>query len=228
MYKKIENLLGYTFNNKNLLKEAFTHSSYANEKNINPLLSNQRLEFLGDAVLDLVVSDYLINNFKDLKEGQLSKFRAVVVCEGSFASISRSLHLGDFLMLGKGEIINGGKNRESILADLFEALMGAVYLDSSFEVTKKIIISIMEKEINRQKSTFESKDYKTMLQEIIQEKSQEAIVYNVVSDEGPAHDKVFGVEVWHNKKKIGHGSGKTKKEAEQNSAKDYLLKNNFI
>lgn len=228
MYKKVEEILGYNFKNKALLKEAFTHTSFANERNINPLLSNERLEFLGDAVLDLVVSNYLFTHFKHLKEGQLSKFRAAVVCEGSFANMSRKLGLGQFLMLGKGEVLSGGMDRESILADVFEAIMGAIYLDSSFENVEKIIIGILEDEILKLRNTFESKDYKTMLQEIIQGKSQEPIYYNIVSEEGPAHDKVFGVEVMHKNKKIGHGLGKSKKEAEQNSAKDYLKKNNYV
>lgn len=228
MYKNLENSLGYTFNNKNLLKEAFTHTSYANEKNINSILSNERLEFLGDAVLELVVSSYLFNHYPYLKEGQLSKFRATVVCESSFANASKRLCLGNFLMLGKGEIASGGRKRDSILADVFEALIGAIYLDSSFTNAEKIILNILEKDIQKLKETFETKDYKTLLQEIIQGKSQEAVIYTVVSEFGPAHDKIFGVEVSHQGKVIGVGLGKTKKEAEQTSAKDYLTKNNLI
>ncbi|MFV0503678.1 MAG: ribonuclease III [Lachnospirales bacterium] len=223
-----ENIFGYTFKNKKLIHEAFTHSSYANERNINQLFSNERLEFLGDAVLELVISDYLYKNYPNLTEGQLSKYRAVVVCEESFAKMSRQLNLGKYLKLGKGERLNGGNERDSILADLFEASIGAVYLDSDFANVQKIIISLFQGYIKAIESSFEIQDYKTFLQEIIQAKSQVPTTYEIIKEEGPAHKKIFTVNALHNNKIIGTGIGKTKKEAEQNSAKNFLLKNKYI
>ncbi len=228
MYKKIEDSLNYKFKNTELLKEALSHSSYCNEKKIDPLKSNERLEFLGDAVLELIVSNYIFNNYTNLTEGQLSKFRASIVCEESFSELSRRLDLGSYLKLGKGEQLSGGANRNSILADVFEAVIGAIYMDSNFETIENLALEILVDEIKKLEKTFEISDYKTFLQEVIQAKSQLPIKYEVIDELGPAHDKIYKVKVIHNNNDIGVGQGKTKKEAEQNAAKNYLKQEKYI
>ncbi len=228
MYNQLEKSLNYKFTNTELLKEALSHSSYCNEKKINSLKSNERLEFLGDAVLELIVSNYIFNNYPDLTEGQLSKFRANVVCEESFSDLSRRLSLGDFLKLGKGEQQSGGAERNSILADVFEAVIGAIYLDSNFENVEKLVLDILVSDIKKMEKTFEISDYKTYLQEVIQAKSQLPVKYEVTEETGPSHNKNYKVCVSHNEKIIGIGEGKTKKEAEQSAAKNYLVTEKYI
>ncbi len=228
MYENIEKSLGYKFSNINLLENAFIHTSYANEKKMPKNSSNEKLEFLGDAVLDLIISTYLYNKYPDLNEGQLSKFRANVVCEEAFSLMSKKLSLGDSLLLGKGEILNNGMTRNSILADLFEAVLGAIYLDCGFSRTEEIVLDIMKDNIDVYKKTFERSDYKTLLQEKVQSKKHikgvvtKAPTYNVIKEEGPAHCKVFTVELCIGDESLTTGTGSSKKEAEQNAAKKHL------
>ncbi len=228
MYDNVEKALGYKFSDISLLENAFKHTSYVNEKKQPKKNSNEKLEFLGDAVLDLIISTYLYRKYPDLNEGQLSKFRANVVCEEAFSLMSKKLSLGDSLKLGKGEMLNNGMTRNSILADLFEATIGAIYLDCGFSRTEEVVLSLMKDNIDIYKSTFEKSDYKTLLQEKVQSKkfskgeTPKTPTYNVVKEEGPAHKKVFTVELCIGEKSLSIGNGSSKKEAEQNAAKAYL------
>lgn len=223
-FSEFEKKAGYSFKDKSLIKLAFTHSSYANEHKKEKHENNERLEFLGDAVLDMVVSQYIYVKFPELPEGELTKIRAGVVCEGSLASLARDLEFGRFLLLGKGEDSTGGRSRDSILADTFEAVIGAVCLDGGIDATYSYVLRIMERPINAIKATFKNLDCKTQLQEFIQKKSKLPVVYEIVDEAGPDHDKVFVSEAKHNGKLLGHGEGKSKKEAEQNAAADAIKK----
>ena len=218
--------LNYTFNHTLFLEEALTHSSYANEHRNERVKDNERLEFLGDAILDLIISDYLFKKHPEMPEGDLSKIRASIVCEASLAKVARSIGLGDYILLGKGEEMTGGRERTSILADGFEALTGALFVDGGFEQAKAFLVETLIKEVE-QVACIEDlyTDYKTLLQECIQKLSSEPIHYEVVGEEGPDHDKYFYVEVYHGEKKLGRGIGKSKKEAEQDAAKKAL--NNY-
>ena len=218
MNRKFEKNIGYKFKEESLLKEALTHSSYANEhKNLN-IKDNERLEFLGDAILDLVVSDFLYKKHPDLPEGDLSKLRASIVCEAFLIKAAKEINLGKFLHLGKGEEMTGGRERTSILADAFEAVIGAIYLDGELGQAKdfinQFIISFMDSLTEGRRI----EDYKTHLQEIIQRDGSQSLSYVVVSEEGPDHDKCFSVNVMRNDLVLGTGKGKTKKEAEQQAA----------
>ncbi|MBQ7288096.1 MAG: ribonuclease III [Clostridia bacterium] len=216
---KLEKNIGYTFKNKNLLTQALSHSSYANEKK-GALGSNERLEFLGDSVLSVIVSNYIYQNFPDLPEGELTKIRAALVCEGSLCAFSKELEVGEFLLLGKGEQQNGGRMRPSILADAFEAILAAIYLDGGMEPARRHVLRFIEREIKEQHEHFA--DYKTVLQEIIQRNPEEALSYVLVGESGPDHDKTFTVNVMLNSNKIGTGTGHSKKQAEQLAAKQAL------
>lgn len=216
----LEEKLGYKFKNINLLKNALTHSSYANEVR-GGFASNERLEFLGDSVLSLIVSDYLYKQFKNLPEGELTKLRASLVCEKSLCSFSRELELGKFLNLGKGEDHNGGRERDSILADAFEAVLAAIYLDGGMQAASRHVMNFVLRELkNTDDEVF--KDYKTALQEIIQRNPEESVNYILTGENGPDHDKSFTVEVRLNSNVIGRGKGKSKKQAEQMAAKEAL------
>lgn len=223
--EELEKRIGYEFKDQLLLKTALTHSSYANESRSN-IPDNERLEFLGDAVLGMVIADYLFEIFGQFREGDLTKIRASIVSERSLAEIARSNDLGKFLYLGKGEANTGGRDRNSVLADAVEAIIGAVYLDSGLIVARDFIIRLFTPIM---KKSFEGKgfqDYKTNLQEILQKDSDKEIIYRVVKERGPDHAKEFLVEVCHDDKAIGMGKGKSKKEAEQNAAKEALEKIN--
>jgi ribonuclease-3 len=212
--------IGYNFKNPRLLTEALTHSSYLNE---NPgSVSNERLEFLGDAVLELTVSSYLYNNYPDLSEGELTKFRASAVCEATLAKAARRLGLGGQLRMGKGEAGSGGRDRPSVLSDAFEALIGAIYLDASFSDAAEFIISWLGSEIEALESNFKYQDSKTHLQELVQQDSKIPIVYEIVDEQGPAHSKRYTVNALHGSRLLGTGTGKSKKEAEQNAANDAI------
>ena len=216
----LQKKLNYKFNNIKLLENALTHSSYANEVR-NGNTSNERLEFLGDSVLSIIVAEYLFTNFKNVPEGELTKLRASLVCEKSLCCFSRELELGKFLKLGKGEEKGGGRERDSILADTFEAVLAAIYLDGGMEVAKTHVLRFIKEELkNRDDDVF--KDYKTALQEIIQRNPEESVSYILKAESGPDHDKLFEVEVHLNSNVIGFGSGKSKKQAEQNAAKQAL------
>lgn len=213
--KMFENNIHYTFKNKSLLELALTHSSYANESRTHTEY-NERLEFLGDAVLQLVTSEKLYKEHPDMPEGRMSKQRAALVCEDALANYSKQINLGAFLLLGKGEENTGGRERPSILADAFEALIGAIFLDGGVENAKKFILRFLDdKDLHLQ-------DYKTLLQEIIQKNPGERLSYVVVGETGPDHDKSFDVEVKLNSNSIGKGFGKSKKAAEQQAAKEAL------
>lgn len=217
----LENKLGYKFKNINLLKNALTHSSYANEVR-NGFSSNERLEFLGDSVLSIIVSDYIFNKFPKMPEGELTRLRSSLVCEKALCEFSRELNLGDYLLLGKGEEKGGGRERDSILADAFEAVLAAIYIDGGMEPAKKHVMNFVLREIKHHSSEDTFKDYKTNLQEIIQQNPEESISYILTDESGPDHDKSFTVEVRMNSNVIGVGSGKSKKQAEQMAAKEAL------
>lgn len=218
--KALENNLKYCFKNKELLLNALTHSSYANEAR-NGITSNERLEFLGDSVLSIVVADYLYKEFSSLPEGELTKLRASLVCEKSLCEFSRELEIGKFLRLGKGEDKGGGRERNSILADAFEAVLAAMYLDGGMDVARKHVMRFILKELKHTDDEV-FKDYKTALQEIIQRNPEESVTYYLTGESGPDHDKVFDVEVRLNSNVIGRGKGKSKKRAEQMAAKQAL------
>lgn len=228
MYSTLEKQLHYEFINKALITQAFRHISLVNEQRRNVIDSNERLEFLGDAVLQIVVSELLYKKYPKMLEGDLSKLRASLVCEGSFSEIARELNLNKYIKMSRGEMLAKGFERESILADAFEAVIGAIFLDSDIDTAKKVIISLIEPKITNDKISLKNWDYKTRLQEVIQSYSQVPLKYIIVSDEGPDHDKTFEAEVHHDNKFLGSGTGRTKKEAEQNSAHEALKKLNEI
>lgn len=213
--KQLEKNIGYHFRDKSLLKTAVTHSSFANE-NRGGLAYNERLEFLGDAVLQLVTSEKLFKENPDMPEGRMSKQRAALVCEDALAGYSKEIQLGDFMLLGKGEEATGGRHRPSILADAFEALIGAIFLDGGMDNAKRFVRRFLDA------AHTSLKDYKTLLQEIIQKNPGERLSYVVIGESGPDHDKVFNVEVHLNSNVIGKGTGKSKKQAEQAAAKEAL------
>ena len=217
---EFEEYLRYSFKNKHLLKEALSHSSYANEKK-KSRRSNERLEFLGDSVLSIVVSQYLFKHFAHLPEGELTKIRASLVCEKSLYKFAQQIHLGNFILLGKGEENTGGRERPSILADAFEAVIAAIYLDGGIESATKYVLRFVPEDIDSRKSSAFN-DYKTVLQEIIQKNPEEKVEYHLAGQSGPDHDKAFKVEVCLNSNVIGTGIGKSKKEAEQMAAKEAL------
>ena len=218
--KELEKKIGYQYKNISYLENALTHSSYANEVK-HGAKSNERLEFLGDAVLSIVVSDYIYRNCPKLPEGELSKLRASLVCEKTLCRFSRSLGVGSCLKLSRGEKNLHGDERPSILADAFEAIIASIYLDGGLEQARKFILSFVEPEIkNPRPKAF--KDYKTTLQEIIQKNPEEHLSYVLTGEEGPDHNKHFSVEVHLNNNVIGRGGGRSKKEAEQQAAREAL------
>lgn len=218
--KNFEQRIRYCYQNKNLLQEALTHSSYGNEgkkygKN------NERLEFLGDSVLSIIVAEHLFKNYDHLPEGELTKIRAGLVCEKSLHRFALQIDLGNELLLGKGEENTGGRERPSILADAFEAVIASIYLDGGFQEAQKFVLRFIPKELNVEKINV-LHDYKTALQEIIQKNREEKIEYVLVDEFGPDHNKSFVVEVHLNSNVIGKGQGKSKKQAEQYAAKEAL------
>ena len=220
--KPFEVNINYHFKDKQLLILALTHSSYANENKRYFPFSNERIEFLGDSVLSLVTSEFLYLNNKDMTEGDMSKLRAGIVCETSLARVAKKIGLDKFLLLGKGEEVTGGRNRESTLADAFEALLGAMYLDSGLDVVKKFILENMKEVMQDVIKGVCSLDYKTKLQEKNQHNGILGIEYNIIDERGPDHNKVFVANVVVNGEIMGEGLGKTKKEAGQNAAKKAL------
>lgn len=219
--EELEKIIGYNFKNKALMKEAITHSSYAKERKSQHIKYNERLEFLGDAVLSIVVSDYIFKHCPELPEGELTKLRASLVCEKSLFEFAKTINLGKFLILSKGERNNGGAERPSILSDAFEALIAAIYIDGGYEPAAKHILSFVIPAIKNSKSK-KSKDYKTTLQEIVQKNPGERLEYVLVAESGPDHNKHFVVEVHLNSNVIGKGGGRSKKEAEQQAAHEAL------
>ena len=219
--EELEEIIGYHFKNKHYLTQALTHSSYANEKKLGKLGSNERLEFLGDAVLELISSDYLYARFTQIPEGELTKKRASLVCEPSLAYCAREFGLPQFLLLGKGEDMTGGRNRDSIVSDATEALLGAIYLDGGFANAKEFIHRFILKDLENKKLFFDSK---TILQEIVQAHFKETISYQLIGEKGPDHNKTFRVAVYIGKEQYGVGEGRTKKTAEQEAAYISILK----
>lgn len=220
--EEFERKISYTFSDKNLLILALTHSSYANEIKKGSHENNERLEFLGDAVLDMAVSEYMYRHFPKMPEGELTKLRAAVVCESSLAELSGRLGIGRSMLLGKGEESTGGRTRDSILADAFEAIIGAICIDGGVNAAIEYVMHFMVDCIEHTKSTFRSLDCKTHLQEVIQKISKIPLHYAIVDEHGPDHNKVFVAEVTHDGRVLGRGSGKSKKEAEQNAANNAL------
>ena len=212
-----EKRIGYEFKNPALLKEALTHSSFVNGKNHH---SNERLEFLGDSVLSVVVSKYLFENLSDRPEGQLTKLRASIVCEHALFPFAEKIGLGDVIYMGKGEENTGGRHRRSILADAFEALIAAIYLDGGLEAASEFIIPFIPSIETLRSGKLLIGDYKTILQEIIQQNPEEKVVYEMAGESGAAHNRLFTSNVLLNGQVIGTGSGYSKKEAEQNAAKE--------
>ncbi len=211
----LEEKLGYTFQNPDLLDNALTHSSRANESR-GKLQSNERLEFLGDSILGMVVADHLFRNHPDLPEGDLTRTRAALVCEDSLVEVARELGLGEYLRLGKGESSGGGRERPSIQADAVEAVLAAIYLDGGIGSARKFIQKfILTREVA---GLTKPRDHKTALQELVQRESGQVLQYRLVGEEGPDHNKRFFVEVALNGQSIGSGSGRSKKEAEQAAA----------
>ena len=218
--KALEEKIGYHFKNPEYLTVALTHSSYANESK-GGSHSNERLEFLGDSVLGVIVADYLFKNFPDMPEGDLTKNRASLVCEKALCGFSRQLGIGDYLLLSHGEQNSGGKERASILADAFEAIIAAIYMDGGLEQARKFVLRFVLPLLKMQKPKV-FKDYKTVLQEIIQQNPEERLQYVLTGESGPDHDKHFTVEVHLNSNVIGKGGGRSKKEAEQQAAREAL------
>lgn len=223
----LEEKISIKFSDISILNQAFVHPSLANEKEKFHQENNQRLEFLGDAVLELAISEYLYRNYDFLTEGQMTKVRAFTVCESSLANIARQLALNEYLILSKGEENTGGREKASILADTFEALIGAIYIDKGYKIAYDFIIKNLEEIIKKAVNGKCGFDYKTDLQELLQKFGDEKIIYNVISESGPDHDKLFQVEVVWKDKILGKGGGKSKKQAEQMAAKAALDKINF-
>jgi len=208
--------LGYMFNAPLLLRQALTHSSYVHEEKLKPHQSNERLEFLGDAVLEVCVSDLLYHRFPKLPEGKLTQRRAGLVCEPSLARVARGIRLGQVLLLGAGASQTGGRELDSVLSDAMEALFGALYLDGGIDVARRVIFRLFEPLVDGVIAP--PRDYKTTLQEILQKNSRATAVYKIVSESGPSHEKEFIAEVLHLGVVIGKGRGHSKKDAEQNAA----------
>jgi len=222
MIKDLEAALGYKFQNITLLQNALTHSSYANERWHNSLLSNERLEFLGDSILGMVVAGYLFENFPDRPEGELTRMRADMVCETSLAAIAARIDLGKHLLLGHGEERFGGRNRASILADAVESVIAAAFLDGGMKAAADIITRFVLCDVPVTK--LHNTDYKTSLQELIQQKKNQTLCYRLVGESGPDHDKVFTSQVLLNDQVVGEGTGSSKKRAEQDAARSALEK----
>lgn len=217
--RNFQKTIGYSFKNEKLLLQALTHSSYANEKHMKKFSDNERLEFLGDAVLEIVSSEFLYNNYSDKPEGELTKLRASIVCEPTLALCTEPINLGDYIRLGKGEEQTGGRKRKSILSDALEAVIGAIYLDGGFTNAKEFVLKFIMTDIDKKQLFYDSK---TILQEVIQGK-HESLTYKLVDESGPDHNKQFTVELYVDDKKMSMGVGHTKKAAEQQAAYEALL-----
>lgn len=217
---ELENKIDYHFKDKSLIRQSLTHSSYTNEQKIRKNGDYERLEFLGDAVLELISSEFLFKQHPDMTEGKLTKLRSSLVCEPALAQCAKELDLGSYMLLGKGEEATGGRYRESITSDVMEALIGALYLDGGYESARSFIMKYILSDIENRMLFYDSK---TVLQEMIQTKPNQKLVYVLVEEIGPDHNKEFVVEAMLNNKKIGFGQGKTKKAAEQKAAYEAIL-----
>jgi ribonuclease-3 len=217
--ENLEKNIGYKFGNIELLKNALTHTSYAYEHHVQ---SNEKLEFLGDSILEFVSSEYMYNKYTNLKEGEMTKVRATVVCEQSLYKVAVLHNFSDFLYLGKSEVMTHGNKRPAILADSVEAVIAAIYIDGGLEPAKKFIVENLKNEIEIASKNVGQKDYKTVLQEELQKNGDVKIEYHIISEKGPDHDKIFEAEVSLNGKVLAQGKGKSKKEAEMQAAKKAL------
>lgn len=217
--KKLEETIEYAFKDRGNLLLALTHSSYANERRNERLCSNERIEFLGDAVLNIVISEYIYGRFSELTEGELTKTRASIVCEASLVRCANSIGLGRYLFLGKGEENTGGRTRTSILSDAFEALIGSIYIDGGLSEARNFIYTHMRGVIGGSFSGEAFVDYKTMLQEIVQKNGELKLQYKILQEKGPDHNKQFVAQVSLAENILGRGEGRSKKEAEQNAAR---------
>ena len=220
MIKDLEAVIGYRFRNISLLQNALTHSSYANERWHNSLLSNERLEFLGDSILGMLVAEYLYRNFPDRPEGELTRMRADMVCETTLAAVANTIHLGDHLLLGHGEEQGGGRTRDSILADAVESVIAASFLDGGMEAAERFIRRFILVQVPVTK--LHNADYKTQLQELVQQKRNQVLTYLLAGESGPDHDKQFDVQVALNGTVVGSGRGSSKKRAEQDAARNAI------
>lgn len=220
MMEEFEKEVGYIFQDKTLLATALTHSSYSNEKHMKKSQCNERLEFLGDAVLELVSSEFIFRNHPDMPEGEMTKTRASYVCEPTLALCAQEIHLGDYLRLGKGEELTGGRQRDSVLSDALEATIGAVYMDGGFEPAKRYIEAHILKNIDNKKLFYDSK---TFLQEIVQRHEGNTLEYRLIGESGPDHHKEYQAAVFVNGRQISTGIGQTKKKAEQSAAYEAIL-----
>lgn len=225
--RSLEEKIGYTFKKLNIIVEALTHSSYANEANASgkstkKVLYNERMEFLGDSVLSLIVSDHLFRTYPDIPEGELTRIRASLVCEKSLHIFAMRINLGDYLIVGKGEEKAGGREKVSILADAFEALIAAIYLDGGMADATEFVMKFIPDTIDQCRNV-SFHDYKTFLQEVMQKNPEEVVSYELIEERGPAHNKEFLVDVCINSNVIGRGVAKTKKDAEQLAAREALI-----
>ena len=220
----LEKTIGYIFKNRKLLHTALTHSSYSNEKRAHgdKESCNERLEFLGDSVLSLIVSDYIFSVYPDMPEGELSKVRAGTICEKALAEFARNIKLGDYLFLGRGEELTNGRKRPSILADAFEALLASIYLDGSIDDVKRFLLPFIKREIKSILESGHTADYKSILQQIVQQEKGELLEYVLVEESGPAHKRIFTVEARLNNNVVGVGTAGNKREAEQIAAREAL------
>jgi len=220
-FSKFQEQIGIVFNNESLLEQAFTHSSYVNEHRTKEYDDNERLEFLGDAVLELAISQYLYRKHPDMSEGELTKFRASIVCEASLVRFANDLNFSELIYLGKGEEMTGGRERPALLADVFEAFIGALYLDRDFQTVIRFLEEFVYPKIK--KGAFShAMDYKSQLQEVVQREKNGIIEYEIVEEKGPAHNREFVAHVFIQGDRAGIGLGRTKKEAEQSAAKEAL------
>ena len=218
--KELEKKIGYTFKDSDLLRHAMTHSSFVSEHRLKKLACNERLEFLGDAVLEIVVSEYLFTNFEQMPEGEMTRNRASIVCEPTLALCSRDICLGDYLLLGKGEELTGGRLRDSVTSDAMEALIGAIYLDGGFTNAKEFIYKFILNDISDKQLFYDSK---SILQEMVQTQNDKLLSYELISESGPDHNKVFEVRVLVGDIEAGRGIGRTKKAAQQEAAYKAIL-----
>ncbi|MBQ9991560.1 MAG: ribonuclease III [Lachnospiraceae bacterium] len=218
--EELEKRIGYRFQRHELLKQALTHSSHANEQKIRKSGDYERLEFLGDAVLELLTSEFLFYEHPDMPEGKLTRLRSSIVCEPALAGCAKKVELGKFILLGKGEEATGGRERESIIADVLEALIGAMYLDGGFSVVREFVRGFILAD-SENKVFFH--DSKTILQEMIQTRPNQQLVYELLEESGPDHNKEFTVQALLNDKRVGFGRGRTKKAAEQQAAYEAIL-----
>ncbi|MBO8171064.1 MAG: ribonuclease III [Bacillaceae bacterium] len=222
---ELQKKIGVTFNNRKLIRQAFTHSSYVNEHKKSPYKDNERLEFLGDAVLELAVSRYLYNTYPEMSEGDMTKMRAAIVCEPSLVKFAEQFQFGDLVLLGKGEEMTGGRKRPALLADVFEAFIGAFYLDQGFDAVDDFLNKFVFPRVGKGEFAHLT-DYKSQLQEKVQNENRGELEYRIVRETGPAHNREFISEVMLNHETLGRGKGRSKKEAEQRAAKKALQKLN--